>query len=102
MVKMDKDSFQFYRCMLCGTRMGFYEGLSTVKNSRFVRTRRFKSEDMSLVDDFINPATPGGTTYVEEKVFCPFCNSEMVYLDNEKVLNELDEEPWNQFLPKKE
>ena len=39
MTKMDKDSFQFYRCMLCGTRMGFYEGLSTVKNSRFVRTR---------------------------------------------------------------
>jgi transcription initiation factor IIE alpha subunit len=81
MAKMDKDSFRFYRCRICGTR--------------FVRTRRFKSEDMSLVDDFINSATPGGTVYVEEKVFCPLCNSEMVYLDNEKVLDKLDEEPWN-------
>ena len=102
MGKMDKDSFQFYRCMLCGTRMGFYEGISTVKNSRFVRNRRFKSEDMSLVDDFINPVTPGGTTYVDVRVFCPFCNSEMVYLNNEKVLDELEEEPWKQFHPKKD
>ncbi len=102
MSKMNKDSFMFYRCMLCGTRMGFYEGLSPVKNSHFVKIRRFKSEDMSLVDDFSNPATPGGTTYEDIHVFCPFCNSEMVYLDNEKVLDELEEEPWNQFIPKED
>ena len=102
MSKMNKDSFMFYRCMLCGTRMGFYEGMSTVKNSRFVKIRRFKSEDMSLVDNFTNPATPGGTTYEDINVFCPFCNSEMVCLDNEKVLDELEEEPWNQFIPKED
>ena len=100
MGNMNKDRFQFYRCMLCGTRMGFYDGFAPTRNSHFVKTRRFKSEDMSLVDDFTNPATPGGTTYVDVRVFCPFCNSEMLYLDNEKVLDELDEEPWNQFIPK--
>lgn len=102
MGNMNKDIFQFYRCRLCGTRMGFYDGFAPTRNSRFVKTRRFKSEDMSLVDDFTNPATPGGTTYADVRVFCLFCNSEMLYLDNEKVLDELDKEPWNQFLPKED